>query len=74
MIQQSKARALSAAELQRLCDECKLAMDEQQDADIKQAMVKVCDACRQVKAHVPELIELRRHLHEMNEHLPDHVA
>jgi hypothetical protein len=49
-------------------------MDEQQDADIKQAMVKVCDACRQVKAHVPELIELRRHLHEMNEHLPDHVA
>lgn len=74
MIQQSKAKALSAAELQRLCDECRLAIDEQQDADVKQAMVTVCDACRQVKAHMPELIELRRHLHEMNEQLPDPVA
>jgi uncharacterized protein Yka (UPF0111/DUF47 family) len=61
-------------ELQRLCDDCKLAINDQQDEAIKQAMQKVCDNCKKVKAHVPELVELRKHIHEMNERLSDKVA
>jgi ribosome-binding protein aMBF1 (putative translation factor) len=74
MTQQAKVQSFSLEQLQQLCDDCKLAINEQQDAAIKQAMLKVCDSCRQVKAHVPELMELRRHIHEMNEKLPDSAA
>lgn len=74
MTQQSKFKNFSLDELQRLCDDCKLAINDQQDASIKQTMLKVCDACKQVKAHVPELMELRRHIHDMNERLSDTAA
>jgi ribosome-binding protein aMBF1 (putative translation factor) len=76
MTQQSKAKIqnFSLAELQQLCDDCQLAINEQLDAAIKQAMLKVCHTCKQVKAHVPELMELRRHIHDMNERLSDTAA
>ena len=75
MSQQLKAESFSLDELQSLCDDCKVAINEQKDEAIKQAMEKVCDTCKQVKTHVPELMELRKQIHDMNEQLSsDKVA
>ena len=75
MTQQLKTKSFSLDELQSLCDDCKLAINEQKDEAIQVAMRKVCDTCKQVKAHVPELMELRKQMHDMNEQLSsDKVA
>ena len=74
MTQQHAPHSFSLDELQQLCDECKLAINEQPDATIKQAMEKVCDSCKKVKSHVPELMKLRKHIHEMSEKVSDDVA
>ena len=75
MNRQLKAESFSLDTLQSLCDDCKLAINEQKDEAIQVAMRKVCDTCRKVKDHVPELVELRRHIHDMNEQLSsDKVA
>lgn len=75
MTQQLKSQGFSMGGLQSLCNDCKLAINDQKDEAIKEAMGKVCDTCKKVKAHVPELMELRQHMHDMNEQLPsDKVA
>ncbi len=74
MTQQHQRHSYSLDELQRLCDECKLAINQQPDVTIRQAMVTVCDRCKKVKSHVPELVKLRKHIHEMNEKLADDLA
>ena len=75
MTRSLKAESFSLDELQSLCDDCKLAINEQKDKSIQVAMRKVCDTCKKVKAHVPELMELRKYIHDMNEQLsPDKVA
>ena len=75
MSQQLKAESFSMDTLQSLCDDCAVAIDEQKDEAIKLAMEKVCATCKQVKAHVPELMELRKNIHDMNEQLSsDKVA
>lgn len=74
MTQQFKAAGFTQDELQSLCNDCKQAINEQKDEAIKQAMEKVCDKCKTVKAHVPELMELRKNIHEMQEKLSDEVA
>ena len=75
MTQQLKAESFSLNELDSLCDDCSVAISEQKDEAIQVAMRKVCDTCKQVKAHVPELMELRKNIHDMNEQLSsDQVA
>ena len=64
--------SFSPEELQRKCDECKVAIASEDDLRIRQAMERVCDHCKVVREHLPELAELRRHIHEMNEKADKH--
>ena len=64
--------SFTADELQRKCDECKAAIASQDDLRIRRAMERVCDHCKVVREHLPELAELRRHIHEMNEKADKH--
>lgn len=48
------------AELQQLCDECRQAIETQNDSKLKAVMQEACDKCRNVRLLVPELMELRR--------------
>lgn len=67
MTQQNTSQGVSLEQLQVACDECKQAIASQDEALARAAMERICDLCRQVKADIPELTSLRKHLHEMTE-------
>ena len=41
--------------LQRICNECMSAINDQQDEMIQQSMRKVCDSCTEVRERLPRL-------------------
>lgn len=53
------------AELQKLCDECKAAIESQNDAKLKKAMEEACDKCKGVRQLIPELMELEHRVEAM---------
>ncbi len=55
--------------LQDLCDECKLAIREQNDEALKASMTDVCDRCQVVRQSIPELMALRHKVEDFNARL-----
>lgn len=53
-------------ELDRLCAECKQAITEQPDSQLKAVMQEACDKCKSVRGIVPELMELRQQSEDFN--------
>lgn len=66
-----QAEAPSLAELDRLCHECRESIAAQPHGVLKESMEEACVKCKKVRAHLPDLLALRKHLHEMTEKFPD---
>ena len=63
----SQAQVVDFDYLDRVCSECKQAIEDEQDPVTKQVMRDVCEKCRKVRASITELEELRKSIHEMDE-------
>ncbi len=48
------------AVLDKACAECQHALETQNDETLREAMQKVCDACRPIRALLPDLLELQQ--------------
>lgn len=56
--------------LQNLCDQCKLAIAElDNNESIGKALQDACSACQHVRSRFPDLVALRRTLHQFNTEL-----